>query len=167
VRLAVRISVNVHITFGDGDQQNATTAFALADPDFGACLLLTMTSESTHPDSLPDAPQYILVSHTSLSSASNTGPVHSTLSHPIIQYVYADDGPTAALPRFPGEQVLVIDCDSTSGSSEPHARSLVPGLAVTGVKVSVAPGAGLVDVEAPIGDNKMYVIETVHTGDER
>jgi hypothetical protein len=127
----------------------------------------SMTSESLHLTSSLDAPQYILVSHTFLSTTSSTEPTHSTLSHPTIQYVYADDGPEAALPRFPGEQVIILDVNGTGDATHVTARSLVPEIAVVGLRSSVAPGADAVDVNAPIGGNKMYVIDTVHVAEAR
>jgi hypothetical protein len=129
-----------------------------------------MTSDSTHLPSSVDAPQYILISHTSLSNSSGTTEhnySHTTLSHPIIEYVYADDGPEAALPRFPGEQVVLLNSSDTTDAMDVSAQSLVPGIAVLGVKTSLAPGTNLVDPNAPIGDSRMYVIETVNVGGGR
>jgi hypothetical protein len=119
-----------------------------------------------------DPPRYILVSHSSLSGASAiaSASAPSVLSHPIIQFVYADDPPTAALPRFPGEQVLLVDYNvPMDAGAQPtsRVRSLSDDLAVLGMKVSAAPGAGTLYDETPVGDSKMYVIDTVHLEGER
>lgn len=128
---------------------------------------------STEPVAPPDPPRYVLVSHGALpdafSSGALNGPVAGSsgaatlLSHPIIQYQYADDPPAAVLPRFPGERVIVLDADLAAGA--PTARSISPGLAVMGVKVADAPGASVQDDE--VGDRKMYVIDTMSIVDER
>jgi hypothetical protein len=122
-----------------------------------------MASESPTP---PGPPRYILVSQSILSDSVATDSSHRALSHPIIQYVYADDPPTAALPRFPGEQVLVIDNSSTSDPTLVPSSSLSPDLIVTGVKISAAPGTTLMDADVPLGNNNMYVIETMRVKDE-
>ncbi|KAH8107925.1 hypothetical protein BXZ70DRAFT_1003347 [Cristinia sonorae] len=93
-----------------------------------------------------------------LDKANNSAPPPPTsFSHPTIEYHYADDSPHHLLPRAPGEIVLVLDHDST----EPHgfsAKSLTTELAVVGLKVTEAPGAGVVD--DGVKNNNMYVLET-------
>ncbi|KAI0815182.1 hypothetical protein BC629DRAFT_1588855 [Irpex lacteus] len=113
-----------------------------------------MTSPSS-PNPL-EPPSYVLVSH-SLTAPSAAGP-STTLSHATIEYHYADDSPHDLLPRTPGEHVLVLDYDPAHVPA-PTAQSLSPDLAVKGVKVADAPGAGVAAEEGP-RNNKIYVIET-------
>ncbi|KAI0348618.1 hypothetical protein BDW22DRAFT_109779 [Trametopsis cervina] len=91
-----------------------------------------MTSPSSQNSSEP--PFYILVSH-SLTAPFSAGP-STTLSHPVIEYHFADDSPKDLLPRTPGEQVVVLDYD-VSHSAVPTAQSFSPALAVKGVKMYV------------------------------
>lgn len=114
----------------------------------------SMTSPSS-PNPL-EPPSYVLVSH-SLTAPSAAGP-STTLSHATIEYHYADDSPHDLLPRTPGEHVLVLDYDPAHVPA-PTAQSLSPDLAVKGVKVADAPGAGVAAEEGP-RNNKIYVIET-------
>ena len=116
-----------------------------------------MASSPTQNTSEP--PSYVLVSH-ALASSSVAGP-STTLSHATIEYHYADDSPHALLPRTPEEHVLVLDYDPTQVPL-PTAQSLSPDLAVKGVKVVDAPGAGVAPDEGP-RNNKLYVIETSAT----
>ncbi|EPT04256.1 hypothetical protein FOMPIDRAFT_1107706, partial [Fomitopsis schrenkii] len=95
-------------------------------------------------------PYYILVSHNSALATTS-----ATLSHPVIEYHYADDSPHSLLPQYPDERILVIDYDP-SRSSPPTAKSLSPDLSVTNVQVAAAAGAGGVDEE-----HKMYILETM------
>ena len=53
-------------------------------------------------------PCYILVSHSPATGSPSTATT-STLSHPEIEYHYADDSPHAFLPQYPGEHVVVLD----------------------------------------------------------
>ena len=104
----------------------------------------------------PAPPYYILVSHT--PQLNGSVPPHPTsFSHPTIEYHYADDSPQALLPQVPGEVVLVLDHDPSeiTGLS---AKSLTTELAVTGLKITEAPGAGVVD--EGIRNTNMYVLET-------
>lgn len=102
-------------------------------------------------------PFYILVSHSAHSTAS-AAPT-TTLTHPVIEYHYANEGsPHDLLPRTPGEQVLVLDYDP-SQITNIFSRSVAGNTAVTGVKVTDAPGAGGADVD-PSRNSKMYIIET-------
>ena len=95
-------------------------------------------------------PYYILVSHNNALATTS-----ATLSHPVIEYHYADDSPHSLLPQHPGERVLVIDYDPNR-NAPPTAKSLSADLSVTNVRVAVAAGAGGADEE-----HKMYILETV------
>jgi hypothetical protein len=101
-----------------------------------------------------EPPHYILVSQSSLS-AHTPGAPSTALCHPIIQYHYADDSPLSILPQSPGEQVVILDYDSTS----PTAKSISTNSAVTVLKVAEAPGAGAAEDESK-KNNKMYILET-------
>ncbi|KAI0094688.1 hypothetical protein BDY19DRAFT_36437 [Irpex rosettiformis] len=111
---------------------------------------------SSSSQSTLEPPSYVLISHC-LTSPSVAGP-STTLSHATIEYHYADDSPHDLLPRTPGEHVLVLDYDPAQVPL-PTAQSLSPDLAVQGVKVADAPGAGVTPDEGP-RNNKIYVIET-------
>ncbi|KAJ3552001.1 hypothetical protein NM688_g4388 [Phlebia brevispora] len=108
--------------------------------------------------SLP--PYYILVSHPPIlaDQSAPTTASYTTFSHPTVEYHYADDLPHALLPQSSGEHVLVLDYDP-NGESVPVAQSLSTELAVTGVKVTEAPGAVTVE-EDGLRNNKIYVLET-------
>ncbi|KZT30345.1 hypothetical protein NEOLEDRAFT_1173787 [Neolentinus lepideus HHB14362 ss-1] len=103
-------------------------------------------------------PFYVLVSHSTLSNDTYAN-VSSTLSHPVIQYQYADDSPLSLLPGSQDEHVLVLDWDPIAVGVPPTGRSLSQSLTVTGVKVTDAPGAGAADEEDKKND-KMYILET-------
>ena len=81
-----------------------------------------------------------------------------------IEYHYGDDSPRNLLPRVPGEYVLVLDYDPTTGA-EPIAHSLSKDIAVLGVKVSKAPGAAILEEGIPQNDN-MYLLETTTNPEE-
>ena len=104
-------------------------------------------------------PHYVLVSSSSgVLPTPATGSVAPTLSHPVLQYHYANDSPLSLLPRFPDEQVLVLDYDPLNPSYT-RAQSISGSSAVTGIKVTDAPGAG--SAEADVGWSKsMFVLET-------
>ena len=113
-----------------------------------------MASPETKP------PFYILVSHSPLDSQATS----STLSHPVVQYHYADDSPLALLPHTPDEHVLVLDYTD----QVPTVKSISRFLAVTGVKVSEAPGAAAAHEELQINRNeKMYIVETCTMTEEK
>ncbi|KAF8516970.1 hypothetical protein BU17DRAFT_92374 [Hysterangium stoloniferum] len=102
---------------------------------------------TTHP------PQYILLSHSNLSSTTLNP--STTLSHPVtIQYHFRDDQPLPIPDNH--KHVLVMDYDPASPENV-RVQSLSPALAVAGVRVAEAPGA---DDEHP-NNSKMYVIETL------
>ncbi|EIM92859.1 uncharacterized protein STEHIDRAFT_107243 [Stereum hirsutum FP-91666 SS1] len=110
-------------------------------------------------ESIEQPPFYILVSH-SAHATTSSAPT-TTLSHPIIEYHYANEGsPHDLLPRTPGEQVLILDYEP-SQIANIFSRSVAGNTAVTGVKVTDAPGAGGADVVDPSRNNKMYIIETM------
>ncbi|KAH9857846.1 hypothetical protein C2E23DRAFT_801775 [Lenzites betulinus] len=105
-----------------------------------------------------DPPFYLLVSHSqSLSNAAV--PASSSLSHPVIEYHYADDPPNSLLPQL-GEHVLVLDYDPARPAS-PTVKSLSANLAISAVKVADAPGAAVSDEPTRTSNNSMYVIETI------
>lgn len=107
--------------------------------------------------SLP--PYYVLVSQPPvLAEQSAPTASYTTFSHPTVEYHYADDLPHALLPRSPGEHVLVLDYDPY-GASCPVAQSLSTDLAVTGVKVTEAPGAATVEDDG-LRNKQIYVLET-------
>jgi hypothetical protein len=98
-------------------------------------------------------PQYVLLSHSNLSSTTPNPP--TTLAHPVtIQYHFRDDYPLP-LPDN-NKHVLIMDYDPASPESV-HVQSLSSALTVTAVKVAEAPGA---DEKYP-KNSKMYVIETL------
>lgn len=105
------------------------------------------------------APYYVLVSSSSRAQpTAATGSVASILSHPNLQYHYANDSPLSLLPRSPDEQVLVLDYDPMNPAFT-RAQSISGSSAVTGIKVTDAPGAG--PAEADVGwSNSMFVLET-------
>ncbi len=116
-----------------------------------------MGSPST-PESLP--PHYILVSQGCLPATTGgagqsalTAPV---LTFPIIHYHYADDPPLSLMPSKDRENII-LDYDPSSDQS-PIVRSVSEGLAVTGVKVTDAPGI----IKGDKNPN-MFVIEAVST----
>ncbi|KAH9835626.1 uncharacterized protein C8Q71DRAFT_858488 [Rhodofomes roseus] len=100
-------------------------------------------------------PYYILVSHSNPLATSST-----TLSHPVIEYHYADDSPHSLLPQYPGERVLVIDHDPNRNAS-PVTKSLSSDISVTNVKITGAAVAGGLEEE-----HKMYILETTTMPEE-
>ncbi|KZV75583.1 hypothetical protein PENSPDRAFT_748469 [Peniophora sp. CONT] len=108
-------------------------------------------------------PRYILVSHSSQSP--NCSASVKTLSHPYIHYQYADDPPLSLLPSSPSEQVIVLDYDP-SGRTSPRAQSISGPAAVTGVKVTDAPGHIPTGEDASWND-KMFVVHTTSLDESR
>ncbi|KAF7975784.1 hypothetical protein HWV62_8603 [Athelia sp. TMB] len=105
-------------------------------------------------------PYYILVSQSALAGGGGGSPV--ALGHPSIQYHYADDSPLALLPQSADEHVLVLD--HYANDRVPVMKSISRDLAVTGIKVSEAPGAKAAHEELKIQRNdKMYILETCST----
>ncbi|KAI0932294.1 hypothetical protein AcW2_000966 [Taiwanofungus camphoratus] len=114
-------------------------------------------------DTAEEPPYYILVSYNPLL-IDTPAPASTSLGHPVIEYHYADDSPHSLLPQFPGEHVLVLDFDPTKNTF-PIAKSLSKELAVTGLKVSNAPGTGIAEEELH-RNNKMHVLETTTVPEE-
>ena len=102
-------------------------------------------------------PYYVLISHSQCLNNASV-PTSTSLSHPVIEYHYADDAPASLLPRHPAEHVLVLDYDPAR-SGVPIVKSLSPDLVVSALKVADAPGAAVVG-ESAMANNSMYVIET-------
>lgn len=91
-------------------------------------------------------PYYVLI--------SNASP--PALTHPLIQYQYADDSPLALLPRHPDEHVILLDYNpntsnetiTTSPVAHVSVKSLSSRVAVTGIKTVEESG------------DTMYIVET-------
>ncbi|EMD41804.1 hypothetical protein CERSUDRAFT_90380 [Gelatoporia subvermispora B] len=111
-----------------------------------------------------EPPYYVLVSHRQ-SPNEPPIPVPSALSHPTIEYHYADDSHHSLLPQFPGEHVIVLDYDPVSNTSA-TAKSLSTELAVTALRLTDPPGAGIAQ-EQPGRNGKMHIIETTSSNQER
>ncbi|TFK94284.1 hypothetical protein K466DRAFT_657816 [Polyporus arcularius HHB13444] len=105
-----------------------------------------------------DPPYYVLIAH-SQSLNNPSVPASTSLSHPVIEYHYADDPANSLLPQYPGEHVLVLDFDPARPAS-PTVKSLSADLVVSAVKVADAPGAAVAG-EPALRNNSMYVIETM------
>ncbi|KAI0304839.1 hypothetical protein BC826DRAFT_978471 [Russula brevipes] len=106
-------------------------------------------------------PYYVLVSSSSQAqptAAAATASATSVLSHPVLQYHYANDSPLSLLPRSPNEQVLVLDYDPRNAALT-RAQSISSKTAVTGIKATDAPGAGSAEGEAG-WSSSMFVLET-------
>jgi hypothetical protein len=108
----------------------------------------------------PAPPCYVLISH-SVPQTTGSSAVTTSLSHPVIEYQYADDSPMILLPRQADEQVIILDYNPADPIN-PNAKSVSSSLAITGVKVANAPGAGEMQE-----NDKMYIIETAQAGDDR
>ena len=109
-------------------------------------------------------PYYLLISHSALQhGASSQSP--NVLVHADVEYHYADDSPLALLPRHPEEHVLVLYHDPEN-ILNPTIRSASGQLAVSGVKVLRAPGAGGDEEDANRNDN-MYVLQVTSTSDDQ
>lgn len=121
----------------------------------------------SYPFAMPspaEPPYYVLVSHRQ-SPNEPPIPVPSALSHPTIEYHYADDSHHSLLPQFPGEHVIVLDYDPVSNTSA-TAKSLSTELAVTALRLTDPPGAGIAQ-EQPGRNGKMHIIETTSSNQER
>ena len=104
-----------------------------------------------------DPPYYLLVAQSN-ALASPANPASLSLSHPVIEYHYADDPPASLVPQASGEHVLVLDYDPAR-PGPPTVRSLSRDLVVSAVRVTDAPGAAVAG-EPTLRNNNMYVIET-------
>src|SRR5262245_34815272 len=101
-------------------------------------------------------PYYILVSQSPLPPHIPGAP-SAALSHPIIQYYYADDSPLSLLPQSVDDHVVILDYHPAAPT--PTAKSISRNLAVTGLKVAEAPGAAAADDDLKKND-RMYILET-------
>lgn len=131
--------------------------------------------------STPPPPFYILLSQHTASSLPSLGaqtlpPPPSKLTHPTIQYHYADDPPLALVPSAEHPRIVILDIpDGSPGqpvaspsstetimpSPAPSARSLSSALAITSVKVAQAPGAAIKHALAEGRDPTIYILESV------
>ncbi|KAF9240952.1 hypothetical protein BU15DRAFT_73808 [Melanogaster broomeanus] len=109
-----------------------------------------------------EPPYYILIAHLSLQQGSS-GQSSSVLAHADIEYRYADDSPLSLLPQHPDEHILVLNHDPAN-PIKPTVKSTSNQLALSGIKVLPAPGAGA-DEDANRNDN-MYVLEVASTSDD-
>lgn len=106
-------------------------------------------------------PHYVLVSSSSRAqptAASAAAAAVPILSHPILQYHYANDRPLSLLPESASEQVLLLDYDPLNPTSA-RVQSISGNAAVTGIRVTDAPGAGSAEEDA-CWSGKMFVLET-------
>ena len=110
------------------------------------------------------APHYVLISSsswaqptaaTAVAAAAAAVPI---LSHPILQYHYANDRPLSLLPENAEEQVLLLDYDPLNPAST-RLQSISGNAAITGIRVTDAPGAGSTE-EDVCWSSKMFVLET-------
>lgn len=106
-----------------------------------------------------DPPYYILLSQSSLPGPSSTNPTSTAFVHPVIEYHFADDPPSTLLPASPSESIIILDYDGTDET--PVAESLEKNLAVTGVKVTDAPGASAARDGEPRWNDQIYIVETI------
>lgn len=104
-------------------------------------------------------PHYVLVSSSSRAQPTTaTAAAVPILGHPILQYHYANDRPLSLLPESTGEQVLLVDYDPLSPTST-RVQSISGNAAITGIRVTDAPGAGSAEEDA-CWSSKMFVLET-------
>ncbi|KAL4243481.1 hypothetical protein ABKN59_001154 [Abortiporus biennis] len=118
---------------------------------------------SSSSNSSTEPPFYILVAHSPLLNNLSSGPSATTFSHPQIEYQYADDSPRNLLPQYPGEHVLVLNFEPTNNHGS-TVKSMSKDLAVIGLKVAEAPGAGISDSQSK--NDKMYIIDTTTFSEE-
>ena len=120
-------------------------------------------ASSSAPESFP--PHYIFVSQGNLPAAGGAGQSALTapmLTFPIIHYHYADDPPLSLIPSKDRDNQphIILDYDPASGQPA-VVRSVSEGLAVTGIKVTDAPG--VIKGVATDKNPSMFVIEAVST----
>lgn len=108
-------------------------------------------------------PYYLLVSHNTLQHGV-TAQSPSVLAHADVEYHYTDDSPLALLPHHPDEHVLVLYHDPEN-ISNPIITSTSGQLAVSGIKVLPAPGAGTDEEDANRNVN-MYVLQVTSTSED-
>jgi hypothetical protein len=135
----------------------------------------------------PAAPYYILVSPSALGSHLHP----SSLTHPTVQYHYADDPPTALLPTTEHPNVIILEPqfpEESAESNAPHASSspqsvstnsavtIVPSkataqppsfhslsssVAVTNVRVAQPPASAVAFATSEGKDPNIYIIDYV------
>ena len=104
-------------------------------------------------------PHYVLISSSSRAQpTAATAAAVPILSHPILQYHYANDRPLSLLPESTDEQVLLLEYDPLSPAST-RVQSISGNAAITGIRVTDAPGAGSAEEDA-CWSGKMFVLET-------
>ena len=116
-------------------------------------------------DDNPEPPCFILLSQSNLPGLSSTNPPATTFVHPVIEYHFADDPPTALLPSSLTETVIILDYDGSDAN--PQARSLEKDIIVTGVNVTEALGNNAVRDGEPKRNDRIYIIETIGGADGR
>ncbi|KAI6117238.1 hypothetical protein EDD16DRAFT_1481593, partial [Pisolithus croceorrhizus] len=94
--------------------------------------------------------------HTQPGTAAQTS---SVLAHVDIQYRHTDDSPLSLLPSHPDEHVFVLYHDPDNPTA-PTIKSTSSQFALSGVKVSQAPGAGMDDDK----NSNMYVLQVTSVG---
>ncbi|KAI5122585.1 hypothetical protein M0805_004801 [Coniferiporia weirii] len=116
----------------------------------------------------PEPPFYLLLQHAPLAHTNNSpSSAPAVYSHPLVEYHFADDPPSALLPSSAAESVVVLDYDSCD--FPPVVQSLHASFAIVGVKVTDAPGAAAAvsrpgDEVLPRRNDKMFIIETIANG---
>jgi hypothetical protein len=106
---------------------------------------------------MSSVPHYVLVSNASPPS----------LTHPSIQYIYADDSPVVLLPRSPNEHVILIEYNpntsnetiTTSQLANISVKSLSSKVAVTGIK-TVEEGGETIYIVDTTSPTKSQLIST-------
>jgi hypothetical protein len=132
----------------------------------------------------PPSPYYILVSPSALGSHLHA----SSLTHPTVQYHYADDPPTALLPTAEHPNVIILEpqlseesAESNTSSSPPSVstnsavtivpskviaqppsfHSLSSSVAVTNVRVAQPPASAVAFATSEGKDPNIYIIDYV------
>ncbi|KAI6007970.1 hypothetical protein EDC04DRAFT_2778991 [Pisolithus marmoratus] len=103
-------------------------------------------------------PCYVLASHNTLQS-STSAQASSILDHVDIQCRHADDSPLSLLPSHPDEHVFILYHDPDNPAA-PTIKSTSSQFALSGVKVSQAPGASMDEDKNP----NMYVLQVTSIG---
>lgn len=101
-------------------------------------------------------PRYVLASHDTLQPGTSA---QTVLAHVDIQYRHTDDSPLSLLSSHPDEHVFVLYHDPDNPTA-PTIKSTSSQFALSGVKVSQAPGAGMDDDKNP----NMYVLQVTSVG---
>ncbi|KAI5999446.1 hypothetical protein EDC04DRAFT_2584280 [Pisolithus marmoratus] len=103
-------------------------------------------------------PYYVLASHNTLQS-NTSAQASSVFGHVDIQYRHADDSSLSLLPSHPDEHVFVLYHDPDNPAA-PTIKSTSSQFALSGVKVSQAPGASMCEDKNP----NMYVLQVTSVG---